>query len=187
VAPGKVLTAASVAACPSPNAATLPARVAAADRDSGLALLDAPGLKAKPAALSPGGAADGAPLVVLGFAEQGQDAPQLVVAPGEARVPQGGAALRVFAPLQHGAAGSLVLDRQGGLAGLVSGAAQEPRLVAGVTPAASWPVVKAEAVARLLQQAGVAPTPAPPPTTPLSAGEIAQALKFSLVAVTCGP
>lgn len=186
IAPGKVLTVASVAGCPAPNAATLPAKIAAADKDSGLALLDVPGLKAKPAALSPGTAGDGAALVVVGFAEQAQGAPQLVIAPGEARVPQGGAALRIFAPLQHGAAGSLVLDRQGGLAGVVSGAAQEPRLVAGITPAASWPVVKADAVARLLQQAGSNLTPGSPPAQPLSAGDLAQSLKFSLVAVTCG-
>ncbi len=186
IAPGKVLTTASVAGCAAPNAATLPAKIAVSDKESGFALLDVPGLKAKPAALSPGGAADGAPLVVVGFAELAQGAPQLVIAAGEARVPQGSAALRVFAPLQHGAAGSLVLDRQGGLAGIVSGAAPEPRLVAGITPAASWPVVKTDTVARLLQQAGTSLAPGSPPATPLSAGDIAHGLKFSLVAVTCG-
>jgi peptidoglycan hydrolase-like protein with peptidoglycan-binding domain len=186
IAPGKVLTTASVAGCATINAATLPAKVAASDKDAGLAVLDVAGLKARPAALMPGGAAEGASLVVIGFAEQRQGAPQLVVAPGEARVPQGSGTLRVFAPLQHGAAGSLVLDRQGGLAGVVSGTAQEPRLVAGITPAASWPVVKTDAVARLLQQAGTNLTPGSPPSASLSAGDLAQALKFSLVAVTCG-
>jgi hypothetical protein len=179
VAPGKVVTTAAIEACAAPLVARQPATLARVDKALGLALLDAPASRAAAAAPSGTAPADGAELVVVGFTGPGTDV-QLSAAPGEARVPVAGS-LRIFAPLQRGAPGSPVFDRSGTLVGLVASIQQEPRQVAGIMPASSWPMVPAAALA----QFGGAVGAAKPPAGPMTTGAIVAAARPWLVAVEC--
>ncbi|MHB2166407.1 peptidoglycan-binding protein [Alsobacter sp. R-9] len=178
--PGQVVTVAAVEACPSPLAGRQPAKILSVDKAAGLAVLDVPGLAVPAGAVREGRPADGEPLVVLAQAAFGRDV-QLAVVPAEARMPESGKA-RVFAPLQRGAAGAAVFDRSGALVGLVASLAVEPRLVAGVMPQASWPLVPA---ATALAAGKAQASAGSPPAQPLTAGAIAAAQRGRVVAVEC--
>jgi peptidoglycan hydrolase-like protein with peptidoglycan-binding domain len=183
VAPGKVITVAAVDGCGEASIGGRPARVEKSDKASGLALLDVPGVKGVPASLRAGAApADGAGLLLLAFAPASGPDPVLGVAPGEARVPSDGKTLRVLAALQKGGAGSPVFDRSGALVGLVATVAQEPRLVAGLVPAASYPVAGASDVLRI---AAIQPATSPAGSDALTAGALAAKLQGSVVAIAC--
>ncbi|WP_158266817.1 peptidoglycan-binding protein [Alsobacter soli] len=183
VAPGRAVTTAPLAACAAPTVDRKPAKVLAVDKAAGLGLLEAAGLRAPALPVAADSLADGAPLVALGLS--GAPDPQLAVAAAEARAPAGAATLRVFAPLQKGAAGTVIFDRRGRVAGLVAGDAPEPRMVAGVAPATSWPAVSGAAVARFLAANGVQPGAGAGSAEPLSAGQIAAAAKGAVLAVEC--
>ena len=75
-----------------------------------------------------------------------------------------------------------MLDRAGRLAGLVARYPGAPRLVAGIVPPASQPLVPGEAVAGFLRRNGIAPTAAAPGG---SAGALAGAVAPAVVAITC--
>ncbi|MFO1149630.1 MAG: serine protease [Alsobacter sp.] len=183
VAPGKVLTVAAVDGCGEASIGGRPARVERSDKAAGLALLDSPGLKAIPASLRAAPApADGASLLLLAFAPSSGPEPLLGVAPGEARVPAGGKAPRVLAGLQKGGAGSPVFDRSGAFVGIVATVAQEPRLVAGLVPAASYPLAGA---AEALTFAAVQQAAPPTGTEGVTAGALAAKLQGSVVAIAC--
>lgn len=179
VAPGKVVTTAAIEACSAPLVARQPATIAKVDKAAGLALLDAPSSKAVAAAMPAGAPADGADLLVVGFTAPGSDA-QLSAAPGEARVPATGG-LRIFAPLQRGAPGSPVFDRSGALVGLVASIQQEPKQVAGIMPASSWPLVPAATLAQFAALAG----PARAAGSAMTTGTIVAAARPWLLAVEC--
>ena len=116
---------------------------------------------------------------MVGFTAPGADV-QLSAAPGEARVPAGGG-LRIFAPLQRGAPGSPVFDRSGALVGLVASVQQEPRQVAGIMPASSWPLVPAAGLATFAGMTAAAK----PATGPMTTGAVVAAARPWVVAVEC--
>jgi hypothetical protein len=145
VAPGRVLTASSaLEGCAEPRVGGTAARVLATD-PSGLALLEVTGGPAP--ALPPPRAEPTAPGEGLIAVAAGADG--VSVAPG------GAGAGSLTAPLQPGAAGAPVLDRSGRLAGLVARYPAAPRLVAGVAPPTSVPLVPAAAVSAFLAGRGV--------------------------------
>ena len=180
MAPGTVAPAAAVEACPAPTVGKQPVRIAAVDRAAGLAVLDVPGLAAPPAAMRAAIPADADPLLVLEQTPFGRDV-QLAVVPAQARLPDAGKP-RVFAPLQRGAAGAAVFDRAGALVGLVASVAVEPRVVAGVMPQASWPLVPAAALFAAAKQQ---PAPAAAASAPLTTGAVAAAQRGRVVAIDC--
>ncbi|AWN35327.1 serine protease [Methylobacterium radiodurans] len=169
VAPGRVLTAASALAGCVPRVGAAAARVLASDPAQGLALIEAAGLPA-PVLPAPRGTPAGADeaLTVVAASAEGS-----IVAPGTAQ----GAGL--VAPLQPGAAGAPVLDRAGALAGIVARYPGAPRLVAGVAPPASYPVLPGAAVADFLRRNGI------PAALGGPAGSSAGAVAPAVVAVTC--
>jgi hypothetical protein len=119
---------------------------------------------------------------VIPFYFGGSGPANVVVAPGEAG-PEG----RLVAPLQPGAAGAPAFDRSGALVGLVGPLPASPRVVAGVVPPTSYPLVSLDVVAGEL-----APDPGPEgsagPTgtgAPMSAGAIAARVRASLVPIEC--
>ncbi|MCJ2007640.1 serine protease [Methylobacterium sp. J-092] len=179
VAPGRVLTASSVLeACPAPRIGSAPARVLRSER--GLALLEAAGL---PAPRLPGivGASASEDRVVVAAQEAREGASGdagVSVAPG-AMV----GAARVTAPLQPGSAGAPVLDRAGGLAGLVASYPAAPRLIAGVMPPASFPVIPGTVVAAVRGEAGIATRPSTAGAG--SVGAAASAVGGAVIGIVC--
>jgi len=169
-------------ACPSPQVGTRPARIVRQESATSLALLDVPGLPGPKAGPLPAGAApqDAADAVVLFEAAPANaaadSAAELVVAVGEIMAPRdAGESPRIAAPLQGPASGAVVFDRSGALVGLVAAVPQMPRLVAGVVPTATYPLVPAAALSQFLGDTARPPTrrrrrapPAPPPISPLS-------------------
>lgn len=143
VAPGRVLTAgAALQGCVGLRVGDQDARVVASD-PSGLALIEAAGLQ--PVSLTVATSAAEAVTALTAGAQ------------GVAAVPGSVADGRVTAPLQPGAAGAPLFDRQGRLTGLVASYPGTPRLVAGVAPPMSLPVVPATSLAAFLAQNGIAP------------------------------
>jgi peptidoglycan hydrolase-like protein with peptidoglycan-binding domain len=162
--------------CPGPLVAGEPARVLRRDESSGLALLDGATPRdagtASPA-LAPAPAAPGEAALVLAA---GADGP--TVTTGEV------AAAGLLAPLQPGAAGAPVLDRAGRLLGLVARLPAQPRLVAGVLPPLTHPLVGLPALKAFLgPDARTAPAGDAPP---LTAGAVAGRFAGAVVGVRCG-
>ncbi|MCF4128059.1 peptidoglycan-binding protein [Methylobacterium sp. SyP6R] len=163
--------------CPGPRIAEEPARLLRRDEASGLALLDgAAPAGSSPAltpALAPAPAAPGEAAIVLAAGAEGA-----TVTTGEV------AASGLLAPLQPGAAGAPVLDRSGRLVGLVARLPAQPRLVAGVLPPLTHPLVDLAALRTVLGPD--APKASGPATPPLTAGAIAGRFAGAVVAVRCG-
>jgi peptidoglycan hydrolase-like protein with peptidoglycan-binding domain len=182
VAPGRVLTIAAVEDCAEPLIGMQKASLVRADKASGLALLEGQAPKALAAAGLDTRPQSHDGLVVVGFAGLGGTAPVASVVPGEAAVVQD--QLRVLAPLQRGAGGSVVLDRVGRLVGVVAGGGPELRAVAGVVPQASHPVVTGADIGKFLAAANVSlPTGEKPAAR--STGEIVASVAPALVAIAC--
>ena len=182
VAPGRVLTVASVEACSEPSIGKEKAQLVRVDKASGLALLDGRAPK-----VLAGGLRDARPqshdgLVVVGFAGIG-GAPVASVVPGDAALVQD--QVRVVAPLQRGAGGSAVFDRSGSLIGMVAGGGPELRAVAGVVPQASHPIVGAAEIGKFLAAANVSLSAADKAAA-RSTGEIVANAAPAIVAIECG-
>ncbi|MET7242067.1 peptidoglycan-binding protein [Methylobacterium sp. EM32] len=162
--------------CPGPLVAGTPVRVLRRDDATGLALLDGatpPAAGTASPALAPAPAAPGEAALVLAT---GPDGP--TVTTGEV------AAAGLLAPLQPGAAGAPVLDRAGRLLGLVARLPAQPRLIAGVLPPLTHPLVGLPALKALLgPDARTAPAGDAPP---LTAGAIAGRFAGAVVGVRCG-
>ncbi|SFU85490.1 Putative peptidoglycan binding domain-containing protein [Methylobacterium sp. 174MFSha1.1] len=162
--------------CPGPLVAGEPARVLRRDESSGLALLDGvtpSSAGTAPPALAPAPAAPGEAALVLAA---GPDGP--TVTTGEV------AAAGLLAPLQPGAAGAPVLDRAGRLLGVVARLPAQPRLIAGVLPPLTHPLVGPAALKALLgPDARTAPSGDAPP---LTAGAVAGRFAGAVVGVRCG-
>jgi hypothetical protein len=177
------LTAASaIEGCRSLRVAGRPARLRAKD-ESGLALLDldgagaanAPGLRAEPPA-------ERETLVLLAF---GDDAGKraAVALPGQGvRL---GSGVAVFAPLQPGQAGSPVFDRQGRLAGLVTGNPSDKVLIAGVAPQRAYAVADGGVLQAALAKAGLSLPPAEAGGD-LSTGAVVDKVGKSALPLVCG-
>jgi hypothetical protein len=178
VAPGRILTSATVAACADLRVAGAKARMLKSDQASGLALLESDAVTAKAPVALRSTVADGG-VLVLSHAVNAGSGPGLVVTPADI---VGG---RLVAPLQPGASGAPVFDRTGALVGVAGALRSAPNVVAGIVPPLAHPFVAAEAVARLLADSRVAAS-SPPRDAPRSAGEIAAAVGTAIVPVTCG-
>jgi hypothetical protein len=92
-------------------------------------------VKAQPLKANRGKLIEGAPLLVVGFVNEGGEA-SLVALPAQAQ-----AAGLLLGPLQPGTSGAPVLDLHGALVGLVGPIPTERRTIAGITPGSSYPVV----------------------------------------------
>ena len=183
VAPGRVLTAsAALEGCAVPRIGNLPARVLVSDPARGLALLETNAVRGTaPLAARANPAAEGDALVVVAA-----DGSGISVAPGSSSAPgAGSSAGGVFAPLQPGAAGAPVLDRAGALVGLVARFPAAPRLIAGVMPPTSLPLIAGGTVAAFLAENGVAPA-APRTGTLASLGAVTAPISGGVAAIQCG-
>ncbi|QRE72999.1 peptidoglycan-binding protein [Methylobacterium aquaticum] len=160
-------------ACSSPRIAGEPARLVRRDEASGLALLDGATPPGSPPALASAPAAPGEAAIVLAAGAEGA-----TVTTGDI------AASGLLAPLQPGAAGAPVLNRSGRLLSLVARLPAQPRLVAGVLPPLTHPLVGLAALKAFLGPD--TPKAAGPDTPPLTAGAIAGRFAGAVVGVRCG-
>lgn len=177
VAPGRVLTSSSVLeTCAAPRIAGAAARIVKVDSGRGLALLEGTGAKGRVATLAAKGNAltPGDALVVLGADGGGG----IAVSSGQA------AGDRISAPLQPGSSGAIVLDRDGALAGLVSRYPSSPRLVAGVAPPMSYPMVDGRVAFAFLAENGISPGAASGGSGS-TLGAVASRVADSVVGLTC--
>ncbi|MEA1834512.1 serine protease [Methylobacterium durans] len=176
IAPGRVLTAsAALEGCAAPRIGGAAARVLRSDPARGLALLEAP---SAPGSVLPSPRPDPAgPDDALGVI--GAGAGGTTLAPGTGS-PAGG----VVAPLQPGAAGAPAIDRAGRLAGIVARFPAAPRLVAGVAPPMSYPLIAGPAVAAFLAETGLRPA-AGQDGAAASLGQAAAPVASAIVAITC--
>ncbi len=180
VAKDLVLTAqAAIESCKGLKVGARAGKLRLKDQESGLALLDVPGLAA-PAA--PGLLREEAPpaleAVVL-LAYDGAGAARAAMAlPGE--IAAGG----VLAPLQPGGAGSPVFDRQGRLAGLVTANPSDKFLIAGVAPQRSHAMAGAAALKAVLAKAE-AKLAGGSAGAELSTGAIVESSGRNVVSLTC--
>lgn len=152
--------------------------------DAGLALLDVEGgaALAAPAARSEP-PAEGEDLVLLAFGEEGgRRVP--VALPG--RIVAGVAGPAVLAPLQPGQAGAAAFDRQGRLAGLVTGNPSDRVLIAGVAPQRSHALAAAAAVQAAASRAGAPLVLAPAGSADRSTGAIVDARASAILPILCG-
>jgi hypothetical protein len=152
--------------------------------EAGLALLDIEGgaALAAPAARSEP-PAEGEDLVLLAFGEEGgRRVP--VALPG--RIVAGAAGLAVLAPLQPGQAGAAAFDRQGRLAGLVTGNPSDRVLIAGIAPQRSHALAAAAAVQAVASRAGAPLVSAPAGSADRSTGAIVEARASAILPIVCG-
>lgn len=180
VGPNRVLTTArAIEGCPSPRIGGMPARVVASDPARNLALLEwsRPAGKAAPApmpTIRETAPADAQAIAAFG-AEPGGG---VAVAPGEM------AGEGIVAPLQPGSGGAPVLDRAGGLVGLVALYPAAPRLVAGVAPPIRYALVPGRVVGAYLVENGLASVPGAA-TAPGSLGAVTARLAGLVVGIEC--
>ena len=176
VAPRRVLApTAALDACPEPRIEGAAARIVSKSRD--LAIIE-PASVRRPAPLRfASGSPEGSGLVAFFAASEGGRA---VVTPAEF-VAEG----RLVAPLQEGAAGAVVLDRTGAVAGMIGSPTLGRRMVAGLVPPAAYPFIGA---APMKDAAGLQSAPSLQPTQPgqgpAPAGSAAAILP-SLVRIEC--
>jgi len=152
--------------------------------EAGLALLDIEGgaALAAPAARSEP-PAEGEDLVLLAFGEEGgRRVP--VALPG--RIVAGAAGPAVLAPLQPGQAGAAAFDRQGRLAGLVTGNPSDRVLIAGIAPQRSHALAAAAAVQAAASRAGAPLVSAPAGSADRSTGAIVDARASAILPILCG-
>lgn len=186
VAASRVLTAnAALDACKTPpRVAGKPARIAAKDEASGLALLDVEGVASpKPAQLHDGKLGSDQRLVLLAITETapGQRAPAAL--PGLSVAAASG--LMARAPLQPGGAGSPAFDAQGRLAGLVTGNPSERYMVAGVAVQRSYRLATSGDIEAFLGKAGIK-LAASSASAELTTGAVVEGAVAGVVGVSCG-
>ncbi|MCJ2129355.1 serine protease [Methylobacterium sp. E-045] len=187
VAPGRVLTTSSaLEACAAPRIADMAARIVKVDPGRGLALLEGAGVKGRVAPLAARGSAltPGDALVVLGADAGGGIAVSSgQISSGQVSSGQVGQE-RLSAPLQPGSSGAVVLDRDGALAGLVARYPLSPRLVAGVAPPMSYPLVDGRVAVAFLAENGISPVTATD-RSGSTLGAVASRAAGSVVGLTC--
>jgi len=177
VADGKAVTAAKgVAGCAALTVAGKPARVG--QSADGLALVEVAGQKGEVIPLATTPVSPGDALLALGF-DSAQPAPQLAAAPGTARLAQG--KLTLPAALQEGAAGALVLDAHGSVAGMVLDLPPLNRQIAGTVPLANYAVADAATIKRFMEQNGISTAASAQPTRSPAAAAAAFGKHLALV------
>ena len=174
--------------CTDPRVAGRPATLLKRDDETGLTLLQVAGLNGRPAALKGGTGEPGSAALALFLARKGSGVDtEAAVAPGEVLSGAGkSAARRLLAPIQAEGQGAPVFDRAGVLVG-IAGRIDTPRQIAGILPQRAWPLISTAAVSALLGSSGIALSSPDAGRSDLSAGELAGALKASLVPVLCLP
>jgi hypothetical protein len=176
VGQGQLVTAsAAIAGCKSLEAAGKPARLLADQAPLALVAAEMPAVAPLPGAGS--AQTEGAAVVVLSATGTGTR-----LLPGTL----GGNGATVTAPLQAGGGGSVVLDRTGALAGVVTDNPGAKGQVFGVLPASRHGMSAASAVSTFLASnrlALPAATQGPEKTT----GEIAHAISPAIIAIKCLP
>lgn len=135
-------------------------------------------VKVQPLKANRGNLIEGAPLLVVGFVNEGGEA-SLVALPAEAQ-----AAGLLLGPLQLGTSGAPVLDLHGALVGLVGPIPTERRTIAGITPASSYPVVPITDLTGSVSDR-LGPQAASETQNPKMA-DIVRAVQPALVAISCG-
>lgn len=189
VGPGLAVSILPAAACAAPLVDGRPARISRQDAGTALALLAVPGLTGQ--SLPPFAAAPdaGTAIVVLfqtAIAGATRPENELFATTGEIIASTAvTASPAITAPLQGPATGALVFDRAGRLVGLVAAVPQMPRLVAGIVPPSTYPIVPAPALAAFLGDAGPAPQAAKAAQAAGTAAAIVAAAGKSIAAVTC--
>jgi peptidoglycan hydrolase-like protein with peptidoglycan-binding domain len=182
VGPRQVLTTAPVNACKEVRVLGLkPQQILGRDAEArGMALLEfAEDLKVKPLAVIEAAMAEGAPILVVAFAEENGSA-GLTAVSGTAT-----GANALAAPLQPGASGAPVLDERGALLGLVGPVSPNQRKIAGVMTSASYEVVPAAEMMKALPallQGGKEPA-----AQKLRAADIVSAIRSALAPIACAP
>ena len=190
LAGGKYLTAAkALDGCKTPSIGGKPAQIAASDPALGLVLLaGAPGAVPVALDLRSDPVAAGEALVAFGF-DGTRPQRKLAVAPGPARLSAGRAPTLAVA-LQAGAAGSLVLDRGGKVAGLVIDTPPLNRQIAGTIPLMPYAFAPADALKAFLEKNGVALPAGAPQTSQAgverTTGELLGVAGKAVAAVECG-
>lgn len=179
VAPGRaVVAAAAVDGCRSISVAGKAATVAGLDDGKTVALLswaDTIAVAALRLAETP--PKPGEAIAVVAKADEGA-----AVSSGD--VVDLGGTTGVHAALQRGGFSAPVIDSAGRLIGLVGKAPDEARRIAGVIPAATYPVIPATTIAAFVGKAGGGIEPAGAATSLTSAGAVA-VLGDRVVAVGC--
>lgn len=176
-----VSAAAGFEGCRSLRVGGRPARLQGAP-EAGLALLTVEG---GPAFAVPGlrmaAPAEGEGLVLVAFGDDGGKR-AAVALPGQgARI---GAGLAVFAPLQPGQAGAPVFDRQGRVAGIVTGNPSDKVLIAGVAPQRAYALAEPVALQAIMERAGLTiPVAASGPV--LSMGAVVDKVSRSVWPIHC--
>lgn len=177
-----VTASAAIDGCKSLRVGARLARLRAREDAIGLALLDLDGggiAVAAPRAEPP---AEREALVLVAY---GDDAGRRVAMALPGQGVRIGASPAVFAPLQPGQAGSPVFDRQGRLAGLVTGNPSDKLLVAGVAPQRAYAVADMSVLQALLGKAGVS-LAAAAGGGDLSTGALVEKTGKSVLPVVCG-
>jgi peptidoglycan hydrolase-like protein with peptidoglycan-binding domain len=136
-------------------------------------------LKVEPLKGARGALADGSPVLIVGFVDDG-GRPSLAALSGQALN-----ANMLAAPLQPGASGAPVFDMQGALVALVGAVSSERRKIAGVVPAASYPTVPASDITGFVP--ALAEKGNEPAARKRGAADIVGSVKSALVPITCGP
>ncbi len=125
---------------------------------------------------------EGEPLLLLAFGDEGGRRVSLAL-PGQGLTI--GSASAVSAPLQPGQAGSPVFDRQGRLAGVVTGNPSDKVLVAGVAPQRSYAVADGSALQDHAARNGLPLRAATAPGRDLSTGAIVETVAASVLPIAC--
>ena len=169
--------------CRSLRAAGRPARLRSRDEASGLALLDldgggaaVPGLRTEPVGT-------GENLVIVAHGDDAGKRAAMVLPGQSVRI---GAGAAIFAPLQPGQAGSPIFDRQGRLAGLVTGNPSDKLLIAGVAPQRAYAMADGPALQAMLAKAGITLTAAAAGGGDLSTGAVFDKAGKGALPVVCG-
>ncbi|MBB4040357.1 hypothetical protein GGR34_002010 [Microvirga flocculans] len=173
----QVVTAAPLASCKSVRVSGLEPRHVAG---RGPFVLDfAEDLKAQPLKAARGPLVESSPLLVVGFVGEGEKA-NLFALPAQAED-----AGMISAPLQPGMGGAPVLDMSGSLVGLVGTVPSGRQKIAGIIPAAKYPVVPNPELAGMPPHSPAQPSGAA--SQPLAAADIVASIRSALVPVTCAP
>jgi len=166
--------------CNTPSIDESAAKVIHSDPAARLALLDhgVTDATVAPIVLRASDLQPGEPIVVLSASANGEA--NVSVASGQAL-----SSLVVLAPLQA-PSGSIVVDRSGALAGLVTFQPEVKRLPGGVVPTANYTIIPAPNLKDFLAAAALQTKSADQGVGEESAGAIAAKYARSLVAVSCG-
>jgi peptidoglycan hydrolase-like protein with peptidoglycan-binding domain len=175
-----ILTVALPEGCAAPTLAGGQAKILRSDAASGLALLERSGPDAQTVgvALRASDMQKGDRVIVLSSTADGEA--NVSVSTGEAP-----SASRILAPLQA-PSGSLVFDRSGALAGIVTFQANIKRLPGGVVPEASYTMVTASAIKSFLAAANQPLKVQDQGGAEASAGAVAAKYGRALAALSCG-